>query len=49
MMQAKGTRWGDMLPQLPPDYIVPSCTNRIAARRAITPEGFATAFFKANR
>jgi hypothetical protein len=36
------------LPELPEDYVIPPGTTRRAARRAITPPGFAQAFFKAN-
>ena len=36
------------MPQLPEDYILPEGENKYAARRAMTPQGFAQAFFKAN-
>lgn len=49
IMQVKGTRWGDLLPPLPAGYVVPPGQDRVAARRAITPAGFARAFFEANR
>lgn len=37
------------LPRLPEDYLLPGNTTRQAARRAMTPQGFAKAFFKANK
>lgn len=37
------------LPQLPGDYILPESEPKISARRAITPRGFADAFFASNR
>lgn len=37
------------LPQLPDGYVCPPDMNKRAAQRSITPEGFANAFFKANR
>jgi len=36
------------LPELPDGYIPPD-NNKQAARRAMTPQGFATAFYKANK
>ena len=36
------------LPSLPENYVLPKGESRISARRAITPRGFAEAFFKAN-
>ena len=38
-----------MLEQLPEDYVLPDNFNRQAARRSITPKGFANAFYKANK
>ncbi len=37
------------LPVLPEDYILPEGESRLSARRAITPRGFAEAFYKANK
>jgi len=37
------------LPPLPGDYVLPEGWNKRAAQRSITPAGFASAFFKANR
>lgn len=37
------------LPSIPTDYKVDKNMSRTAIRRSITPEGFAKAFFKANR
>lgn len=37
------------LPQLPADYVLPQGFSRQAARRSMTPPGFAQAFFKANK
>ena len=38
-----------VLPELPTDYILPDGIGRQAARRSMTPSGFAKAFFEANR
>lgn len=37
------------LPPIPEDYVIPKNTSKRAAARAITPAGFAEAFFKANK
>lgn len=37
------------LPKLPEDYVLPNDFSRRAAQRSITPQGFAEAFFRANR
>lgn len=37
------------LEELPADYILPKNFNRQAARRSITPRGFAEAFYRANK
>lgn len=37
------------LPPLPEEYVLPEGLSRRAAQRAITPAGFAKAFFRANR
>lgn len=37
------------LPAIPEDYEMPTDTNKRAVARAITPRGFAEAFYKANR
>ena len=37
------------LPNLPDDYILPEGDSKLSAKRAITPRGFAEAFFKANK
>lgn len=37
------------LEELPKDYILPNNFSRQAARRSITPKGFAQAFYKANK
>lgn len=37
------------LPPLPPEYVLPNDTNKRAAQRAITPYGFAKAFYEANK
>ena len=44
-----GARRAVSLPDLPETYVLPEGTDRRAARRAITPPGFATAFFEANK
>lgn len=36
------------MPKLPEDYVLPKGEKAYAARRAMTPPGFANAFFKAN-
>jgi hypothetical protein len=37
------------LPEIPKDYVMPSGVDRRAVGRAITPQGFAIAFYNANR
>jgi len=37
------------LPKLPTDYVLPVGFNKQAARRSVTPQGFAEAFYKANK
>lgn len=37
------------LPKLPENYILPKNFNQVAARRSMTPQGFAQAFFTANK
>lgn len=37
------------LPELPKDYVLPESESKLSARRAITPRGFAEAFYKANK
>lgn len=37
------------LPELPNDYVLPEDEPKISARRAITPRGFAKAFYEANK
>jgi len=44
----RGSRSGKYLPKLPDDYI-PQGERSDRARRSITPEGFAKAFFRANK
>jgi len=38
-----------MLPQLPDDYVLPDNFGAQAARRSMTPKGFAMQFYKANK
>lgn len=42
-------RLADTLPDLPDSYVLPQGVDKRTARRAITPPGFAKAFFEANR
>lgn len=37
------------MPELPEDYVAPKEEKKYAARRAMTPQGFAKAFYKANK
>ncbi len=41
-------RAADTLPDLPDSYVLPEGMDKRAARRALTPPGFAKAFFEAN-
>ncbi len=45
----KGSRNGHYLPKLPKDYILPPSERQDAARRSMTPPGFASAFYLANK
>lgn len=37
------------LPEIPDDYKIDTTMSKVAIKRSITPQGFAEAFFKANR
>lgn len=45
----KGRRTGKYLPKLPEDYLKPENERTETAQKAMTPQGFALAFYKANK
>lgn len=46
LLSARNNR---VLPELPPDYVMPRGWNKLAARRSMTSSKFAEAFYRANK